>query len=145
MELIIKIKEAEADGKCLPIVFFKLLSDGKEITAPDFSESDAKAFDRLSRLAGLMGKCTREFYKCELPDPVEYYLREGDFLPEPVTSAFGTGIKNRPHSRRLLEESGNIFSTREEAKAVSDKVRALLISLSAGKPVESTNTQTATD
>lgn len=145
MELVIKIKEIEADGKCLPIVFFKLLSDGKEITDPDFSESDAKAFDRLSRLNGLLEKCTREFYKCEFPDPVEYYLREGDFLPEPVTSAFGTGIKNRPYSRMLLEESGNIFSTREEAKAVSDKVRALLISLSAGKPVESTNTQTATD
>lgn len=57
-----------------------------------------------------------------------WYLREGDFLPEPVSSIFNnrgpgkTGIK-------LLKEAGNLFASRKEATIASEKVREFLCSI----------------
>ncbi|WP_055096844.1 hypothetical protein [Gabonia massiliensis] len=57
-----------------------------------------------------------------------YYLREGDFLPEPVTNLFSGACKDGlpPYWRRLLEDAGNIFNTREEAVYAGVCVRHLL-------------------
>lgn len=57
-----------------------------------------------------------------------WYLREGDFLPEPVSGIFNnrgpgkTGIK-------LLKEAGNLFPSKEEATIASEKVREFLCSI----------------
>lgn len=57
-----------------------------------------------------------------------WHLREGDLLPEPVSSIFNnrgpgkTGIK-------LLKEAGNLFPSKEEATIASEKVREFLCSI----------------
>lgn len=62
----------------------------------------------------------------DIPDL--WYLREGDFLPEPVSGIFNnrgpgkTGIK-------LLKEAGNLFPSKEEATIASEKVREFLRSI----------------
>lgn len=62
----------------------------------------------------------------DIPDL--WYLREGDFLPEPVSGIFNnrgpgkTGIK-------LLKEAGNLFPSKEEATIASEKVREFLCSI----------------
>lgn len=62
----------------------------------------------------------------DIPDL--WYLREGDFLPEPVSGIFNnrgpgkTGIK-------LLKEAGNLFPSKEEATIASEKIREFLCSI----------------
>lgn len=54
-----------------------------------------------------------------------WYLREGDFRPEPIKGIFnGNGC-----CKKFIEEMkylGNLFPTREEAAKVSDDIRAYL-------------------
>lgn len=54
-----------------------------------------------------------------------WYLREGDFRPEPVKGIFnGNGC-----CKKFIEEMkdlGNLFPTREEAAKASDDIRAYL-------------------
>ena len=63
-----------------------------------------------------------------IQNPDLWYLREGDFLPEPVSGIFNnrgpgkTGIK-------LLKEAGNLFPSKEEATIASEKVREFLCSV----------------
>lgn len=55
-----------------------------------------------------------------------WYLREGDFLPEPASSLFGgKGISCQAHLD-ILVEAGNLFQSKEEALQASRAVRELL-------------------
>lgn len=56
-----------------------------------------------------------------------WYLREGDFLPERIDSLCKDWHKSRRSIVEFLSESGNIFTSREDANAASCEVRAALI------------------
>lgn len=54
-----------------------------------------------------------------------WYLREGDYLPEPLSNIFG-GHHICKEFFQEMQQLGAIFKSREAAAKVSDKVRALL-------------------
>lgn len=57
-----------------------------------------------------------------------WYLRDGDLLPEPVTS-FNCGCGVSKNELKMLKEAGNLFPSKEEATIASGKVRKVLLSL----------------
>ena len=56
-----------------------------------------------------------------------WYLREGDFLPEPIDSICKSWKWSRHSIVEFLSASANIFTSREEAEEASRIVRAALI------------------
>lgn len=56
-----------------------------------------------------------------------WYLREGDFLPEPIDSICKSWKQSRHSIVEFLSASSNIFTSREEAEEASRIVRAALI------------------
>ena len=56
-----------------------------------------------------------------------WYLREGDFLPEPIESMCESWHRSRGSVVEFLSECGNIFTSMEEAAEASRAVRAALI------------------
>lgn len=57
-----------------------------------------------------------------------WYLRDGDLLPEPVTS-FNRGCGVSKNELKMLKEAGNLFPSKEEATTASEKVREFLCSI----------------
>ena len=58
-----------------------------------------------------------------------WYLREGDFRPEHISECFnGRGVWTEK-DLKLFKEAGNLFPTREDAMAASEKVREFLCSI----------------
>lgn len=55
-----------------------------------------------------------------------WYLREGDFLPEPIESLCQSWHRSRQSIIAFLSESNNIFHSKESAMKVSQAVRDLL-------------------
>lgn len=55
-----------------------------------------------------------------------WYLREGDYLPEPLQSFNGGRGVTRTEQLEEMRRLGTIYPTREVAEAVSSKVRSLL-------------------
>lgn len=60
-------------------------------------------------------------------DKEYWYLREGDFLPEPIDSICKSWKKSRHSIVEFLSASANIFTSREDAEEASHVVRAALI------------------
>lgn len=56
-----------------------------------------------------------------------WYLREGDFLSEPISSLCESWKQSRHSVVEFLAKSGNIFTSREAADEASSVVRAALI------------------
>lgn len=56
-----------------------------------------------------------------------WYLREGDFLPEPIGSLCKSWKRSRHFVVEFLSKSANIFTSREDAEKASHIVRAALI------------------
>ena len=56
-----------------------------------------------------------------------WYLREGDFLPEPIDSICNSWYRSRRSMVKFLSEQANIFTSREDAEEASRIVRAALI------------------
>lgn len=57
-----------------------------------------------------------------------WYLREGDFRPEPIESICKSWHRSRRSIVEFLSQNGNIFTSRKEAEEASRIVRAALIS-----------------
>lgn len=55
-----------------------------------------------------------------------WYLREGDFLPEPVSSICDSWHRSQEAMIEFLSQRGNIFTSRQEAQEASDAVLATL-------------------
>lgn len=60
-----------------------------------------------------------------------YYLREGDFLPEPIESICKSWHRCRANMIEFLSENNNLFYSKEEAMAASRAVRSLLFAIAA--------------
>ena len=56
-----------------------------------------------------------------------WYLREGDFLPEPIDSICKSWKQSRRSVVEFLSASANIFTSKEDAEEASRVVRAALI------------------
>ena len=56
-----------------------------------------------------------------------WYLREGDFLPEPIDSICKSWKRSRRSIVEFLSASANIFTSKEDAEQASRVVRAALI------------------
>lgn len=56
-----------------------------------------------------------------------WYLREGDFLPEPIDSLCKSWHRSRHSIVDFLSKNGNIFINKEAAEAASRVVRSSLI------------------
>ena len=56
-----------------------------------------------------------------------YYLREGDFLPEPIETLCTAWRRNLDSIVEFLSKNGNIFTTKEDALEASKVVRSALI------------------
>lgn len=56
-----------------------------------------------------------------------WYLREGDFLPEPIDSICKSWKRSRRSVVEFLSASANIFTSKEDAEEASRIVRAALI------------------
>ena len=56
-----------------------------------------------------------------------WYLREGDFLPEPIDSICKSWKQSRRSVVEFLSASANIFTSRKDAEEASRIVRAALI------------------
>lgn len=56
-----------------------------------------------------------------------WYLREGDFRPEPIESICKSWHRSRRSIVEFLSQNGNIFTTRKDAEEASRVVRAALI------------------
>lgn len=57
-----------------------------------------------------------------------WYLREGDFRPEPIESICNSWHRSRRNIVEFLSQNGNIFTSRKDAEEASRVVRAALIS-----------------
>lgn len=55
-----------------------------------------------------------------------WYLREGDYLPEPLQSFDGGKGITRIEQLEEMRSLGTVYPTRETAAIISQKVRALL-------------------
>lgn len=60
-----------------------------------------------------------------------YYLREGDFLPEPIESICKSRHRFRENMIEFLYENNNLFDSKEEADEASRAVRSLLFAIAA--------------
>ena len=60
-----------------------------------------------------------------------YYLREGDFLPEPIESICKSWHRGRKSMIEFLSENNNLFTSKEEAMEASRAVRSLLSTFAA--------------
>lgn len=60
-----------------------------------------------------------------------YYLREGDFLPEPIGSICKSWHRCRANMIEFLSESNNLFASKEEANEASRAVRSPLFAIAA--------------
>ena len=60
-----------------------------------------------------------------------YYLREGDFLPEPIESICKSWHRCRANMIEFLSESNNLFASKEEEMEASRAVRSLLSTFAA--------------
>lgn len=58
-----------------------------------------------------------------------YYLREGDFLPEPIESICKSWHRFRENMVEFLYENNNLFASKEEAMEASRAVRSLLFDI----------------
>lgn len=56
-----------------------------------------------------------------------WYLREGDFLPEPIDSICKSWKRSRRSIVEFLSVNANIFTSKEDAMHASREVRAALI------------------
>ena len=56
-----------------------------------------------------------------------WYLREGDFLPEPIDSICKSWKRSRRSIVEFLSVNANIFTSKEDAEQASRVVRAALI------------------
>lgn len=55
-----------------------------------------------------------------------WYLREGDFLPEPIDSICNSWYRSRRSMVKFLSKHANIFTSRDEAEEASRIVREVL-------------------
>lgn len=62
-----------------------------------------------------------------------WYLREGDFRPEPIANIFGGSYYNKRFLEEM-EELGNLFTTKEEAARASEEIRDYLRSRYGKRP-----------
>lgn len=60
-----------------------------------------------------------------------YYLRDGDFLPEPIESICKSWHRCRKNMIEFLSENNNLFYSKEEAMEASRAVRSLLSTFAA--------------
>lgn len=60
-----------------------------------------------------------------------YYLREGDFLPEPIESICKNWHRCRANMIEFLSESNNLFASKEEADEASRAIRSVLSAIAA--------------
>ena len=60
-----------------------------------------------------------------------YYLRDGDFLPEPIESICNSWHCCRKNMIEFLSESNNLFASKEEANEASRAIRSLLSTFAA--------------
>ena len=56
-----------------------------------------------------------------------WYLREGDFLPEPICCLCRSWHRSRRSIVEFLSRNGNVFTSKTEAMEASRAVRAALI------------------
>ncbi len=56
-----------------------------------------------------------------------WYLREGDFLPEPIKTLCDNWHRSRHSIVEFLSANANIFTSKEDAMKASRAVRAALI------------------
>lgn len=56
-----------------------------------------------------------------------WYLREGDFLPEPIDTICNNWHKSRHSIVEFLSSNANVFTSREDAVKASLAVRSALI------------------
>lgn len=60
-----------------------------------------------------------------------YYLREGDFLPEPIESICKSWHRFRENMIEFLYENNNLFDSKEDANEASRAVRSVLSAIAA--------------
>ena len=60
-----------------------------------------------------------------------YYLREGDFLPEPIESICKSWHRCRANMIEFLSECNNLFASKEEANEASRAIRSVLSAIAA--------------
>ena len=60
-----------------------------------------------------------------------YYLRDGDFLPEPIESICKSWHRCRANMIEFLSESNNLFASKEEANQASRAIRSVLSAIAA--------------
>ena len=133
MKLIIEIGQKEINGvmdysysvaikQISPeAIDFNFTTDG---IIRDYSFIRRKVIETVLELNKV--NITSEYFQKLLGEYEDYwYLREGDFRPEPVKGIFnGNGC-----CKKFIEEMkdlGNLFPTREEAAKASDDIRAYL-------------------
>lgn len=62
-----------------------------------------------------------------------YYLREGDFLPEPIESICNSWHRCRANMIEFLSESNNLFASKEDAIEASRAIRSVLSAIAASQ------------
>ena len=60
-----------------------------------------------------------------------YYLRDGDFLPEPIESICESWHRCRANMIEFLSESNNLFASKKEANEASRAIRSVLSAIAA--------------
>ena len=65
-------------------------------------------------------------YICSMKE--YWYLREGDFFPENISTLCSCWKRSRRSVVEFLSENANVFTSREDAEKASRIVRAALIS-----------------
>ena len=60
-----------------------------------------------------------------------YYLREGDFLPEPIESICKSWHRCLDNMIEFLSENNNLFTSKEEANEASRAIRSVLSAIAA--------------
>ena len=60
-----------------------------------------------------------------------YYLREGDFLPEPIESICDSWHRSRTNMIIFLSKNNNLFTSKEEAMKASRIIRSVLSAMTA--------------
>ena len=77
----------------------------------------------------LLGKTHRNNKFCSMEKL--YYLREGDFLPEPIESICDSWHRCRTNMIIFLSKNNNLFTSKEEAMRASCAIRSVLSAITA--------------